>query len=119
MAKYGDAPPFFILFLKASLILKSLEPFTEMTHNNPKFIRNGYLVIALYLSVKIEATKPTPNQTNGGWMGQTCPLTPELKFGPWHIHAAPKLILNGYLAIAYRVSHKKLHLVCYGPLIKV
>ena len=45
-------------------ILKSSEPFFEMTPNHPKLIQNRYLAIALYPLVKIEAPKLTPNQTN-------------------------------------------------------
>jgi len=71
-----------------------------MTQNQPKLIQNGYLAIALYPLIKIEAPKLTPNQTNWSQMGQTCPLTPESKFGLWRTHATPKLIQNGYLAIA-------------------
>ena len=39
----------------------------------PKLIQNGYLSIALYPLVNIEAPKLTPNQTNWSWMDQTCP----------------------------------------------
>ena len=80
-------------------ILKSSEPFFEMTQNNPKLIQNGYLAITFYPLVKIEVTKLMPNQTNWCWMGHSCPLTPESKFGLWCIKVTPKLIRNGYLAI--------------------
>ena len=44
-----------------------------MTQNHPKLIWNGYLAIASYPLVKIEAPKLTPTQTNWSWMDQTCP----------------------------------------------